>query len=155
MGCELVSDSQPSEGAESDIDSTPYSFSEIFDIHLPQYLAMGMTVDEFYNQDCCLVRAFRKAHEIKKQQKNYELWLQGLYIYEAMGDMSPILVAFPGKNAKPIEYPTEPYPITKKEMVERKLRDERRKQEMMIAKMKAMTERFNAKFVNKEVEHHE
>lgn len=39
----------------------------------------------------------------------------GMYIYEAMCDVSPVLHAFARKGTKPIPYRTEPYPIGKKE----------------------------------------
>lgn len=35
----------------------------------------------------------------------------GMYIYEALCDVSPILHAFAKNGAKPIEYRTEPYPL--------------------------------------------
>jgi len=36
------------------------------------------------------------------------MWKQGMYIYEALCDVSPILHAFSKKGAKPLQYRTRP-----------------------------------------------
>lgn len=71
-----------------------------------------------------MVRAFRKADELRQRRTNESLWLQGRYVYDALLCVSPILHAFAGKDAKPIPYHEKPYPITKDE-----LEAERQKQE--------------------------
>lgn len=35
----------------------------------------------------------------------------GMYVYEAICDVSPVLHAFARRGAKPIPYRTEPYPL--------------------------------------------
>lgn len=148
MGSKLVSDSQPRTGVESENDTTPHSYTETFYEHLPYYLAMGMTLDEFFNQDCTLVKYYRETQQIKKEQRNQELWLQGLYIYEALGDMSPVLRAFSKKGTKPLPYPSEPYPITKAEAMVRKEREEQLQAEKVKAKLYAWAAKTNAHFAN-------
>jgi len=144
LGSKLVSDSQPRMGVESVRDPTPKSFSQTFYEHLPYYLAMGMTTDEYFNQDCTLVKCYREAQRIKREERNQELWLQGMYIYEAIGDMSPVLRAFSKKGTKPLPYPTEPYPITKAEVEARQQREEERQAEKIKAKFSAWAINFNA-----------
>lgn len=148
MGSKLVSDSQPRTGVESENDPIPDSSTEIFYKHLPYYLAMGMTLDEYFNQDCSLVKYYREAQQIKKEQRNQELWLQGLYIYEALGDMSPVLRAFSKKGTKPLPYPSEPYPVTEAEVMARKNREEELRAERMKAKLCAWAAKTNAHFAN-------
>ena len=148
MGSKLVSDSQPRTGVESENDPIPDSSTEIFYKHLPYYLAMGMTLDEYFNQDCSLVKYYREAQQIKKEQRNQELWLQGLYIYEALGDMSPVLRAFSKKGTKPLPYPSEPYPVTEAEVMARKNREEKLRAERMKAKLCAWAAKTNAHFAN-------
>lgn len=147
MGSKLVSDSQPRTGIESGNDRTLNSCTETFYKHLPYYLAMGMTPDEYFNQDCTLVKYYREARQIRKEQRNQELWLQGLYIYEALGDMSPILRAFSKKGTKPLPYPFEPYPITESEVIARKEREEQLKAERVKTKLCAWAAKANAHFV--------
>ena len=71
-----------------------------------------MTPDEFWRGDPALVRAYRKAEELRRERKNQEQWWQGMYIYEAICNASPLLRAFGKKGAKAIPYPKEPYDIS-------------------------------------------
>lgn len=142
MGNELVSDSQPHRGGESE-GFAALSYTEVFYNHLPYYLAIGMTPEQFWNEDCRLTECYRKAEEIKQRRKNQDLWLQGMYIYEALCDVAPILQAFAKKGTKPNQYSSEPYAITQKQVKEKKERDERLRYEKTKAKMAAWAARTN------------
>ena len=93
-------------------ESSPLTYKEIFRKAFPYYLSIGMTPEQFWDGDCELVKFYRQAHELKKEQINQELWMQGLYIYEAIANLSPMLKPFV-KNPKPRPYPEKPYPLTK------------------------------------------
>lgn len=82
---------------------------KIFDDHFPYYLAMGMTYDQFWRDDPKLVKPYRKAWEIQRERANHDAWLQGMYFYEALCDVSPLLHAFAQKGTRPHPYPTKPY----------------------------------------------
>lgn len=84
-----------------------------------------MTYDQYWNDDCTLVKHYRKAHEIRNELKNQELWLQGMYIYEAFCNVSPLLHAFAKRGTRPLPYPDKPYPITKKAAKEREVEIEK------------------------------
>lgn len=151
MGSELVSGSLPDGGSESDNDiAPPISYTEQFYSHLPFYLSIGMTYEQYWNEDCCLVKYYREAFNLQRERKNQELWLQGMYIYEAIGDMSPVLRAMSKKGTKPIKYASEPYAITEKEVERRKAEKEKMAYEKMKAKTNAFAIQFNAKFNKKE-----
>ena len=45
---------------------------------------MGMSYDEYWNQDPWLAKDYRDAHKIKQDNDNYMAWLQGLYNYKAV-----------------------------------------------------------------------
>lgn len=78
----------------------------------PYYLAIGMTYDQFWNQDVELVKAYRDADKIKRDLQNQDLWLQGAYIYEAILDAAPVLrFSFNKKPPKPIPYRDQPIDI--------------------------------------------
>ncbi len=100
------------------LDSSPQlpSYTDQFNEHFPYYLSIGMSYDQYWNMDCTLVKHYRKAHELKRNYKNQELWLQGLYIYDALCAVSPVLRAFAKPNTKPIPYPEKPYPLTRDEI---------------------------------------
>lgn len=93
--------------------SSKVSYTEQFYEHFPFYLAIGMTYDQYWNDDCQLVKFYRKAHKLKNEQKNQELWLQGMYIYEALYNVSPVLHAFAKRGTRPLPYPEKPYSLTK------------------------------------------
>jgi len=153
MGSELVSGSNPFEGDESDKDPPPsLSYTEQFYSHLPFYLSIGMTYDQYWNEDCCLVEYYRKAHRLKQKRDNEMAWLQGMYIYEALCDVSPILNAFAKKGTKPHSYPTEPYAITSQDIRQKREKQEKLKYERIKAKMGAFAMAFNEKMksANKE-----
>lgn len=71
-----------------------------------------------------LTKAYREAYKLKLKHENTSLWLQGLYIYEALCDVSPVLHAFAKPRTKPQEYLKEPIALTKEEVRERRERDE-------------------------------
>ena len=146
MGSELVSDLLPPNinGVE---ESTPIvSYEQMFYKHLPYYLAIGMSNDEFWNGDCYLAKVYRQVDELNKRRKNEELWLQGLYFYEVLLDVAPRYDQLAkSQHRKPIDYPKEPYAITEKQIKEKKERDEKNKYEKMKARMKVIADSLNQK----------
>lgn len=108
-------------------------------------MSVGMTYDEFWNQDVTMVRAYRKADEMRKRRQNEVLWLQGMYIYEALCDVSPILHAFANKGSKPTPYSKEPYAITEAEIREREEREAQIRQERIKAEFEAFADRLKQK----------
>lgn len=129
---------QNTEGEES----PSLSYDEICDRLCPDYMAMGMTYDEYWNGDPEAVVFFRKTNELKKKQKNHELWLQGKYIYEALGCISPLFHDWI-KDPKPMPYPSEPYPLTKDEAEERKHRDDEEHDKKVQATFRALVNKIN------------
>lgn len=111
MDGELVTASSSSDDA-----SVPRTPAQTFRDEFPRYLAMGMTTEEYWDGDAELTRFYRKADEIRNEKINQELWLQGLYVYEAISDIAPILHAFAKKGAKAKPYLKEPFPLSVKEM---------------------------------------
>lgn len=108
-------------------------------------MSIGMTYDEFWNQDVAMARAFRKADELNRRRQNQILWMQGVYIREAL--LSTVGNMFSGKGATPIEYPHEPYPITEEQIKEKEERDRKNMEERIKADMLAIA----ARMVNKQM----
>lgn len=108
-------------------------------------MSIGMSYDEFWNGDVTMVRAYRKAQELRDRRRNQELWLQGMYVYEAICNVSPILHAFAKKGTKPVPYPAEPYAITEDEIREREEREARKKEERLKAQFAAFAEQMRKK----------
>ena len=123
--------------------SEPPTLAEIFTQAFPYYLAMGMTYDEFWHGAPSLVRAYRKAQDMKRHEKNYELWMQGRYIFEALR-CAPLLVGFPEKGYKVPSgagYPEQPYPLTEQEAQEREIQRENENTKRFIAQLEAESKR--------------
>ena len=78
---------------------------------------------------------YRKKHEIEEEQYNFHAWLQGLYVYEALADVAPVLHAFAPKGTTVTPYSSEPYAITEKQAREKAEREAKKKQEENKEKM--------------------
>lgn len=100
---------------EGNLTAPLVTYTERFYEAFPYYLAMGMSAEQFWDGDPDLARYYRKAEEIRNERRNQELWLQGLYIYEALCDASPIFHSFAKKGTKPHPYAERPYSLTDKE----------------------------------------
>lgn len=87
------------------------TFESIFEKVLPYYISIGMTPEQFWDGDVDLVKAYRKAYEYKKQEFNVQAYLNGMYVYDALLRVSPILHAFAKKGTKPIPYRDKPIEI--------------------------------------------
>lgn len=100
---------------EDDLSTENKSYTEIFKEVLPFYLSIGMTVDQFYNDDVTLANIYRKAYDIKNERDNSQLWLQGMYIYDAIA--TSIYNAFCRKaGQQAAAYTPKPYPINQKQL---------------------------------------
>ena len=101
-------------------------------------MSIGMSYDEFWNGDVSMVKAYRKAYELREKRRNQELWLQGMYVYEALCDASPLFRFTMKKGAiKPEPYVKEPYPIS--------VAEARKKEERLKAEFTAFAERVRKK----------
>ena len=134
-------DGDPVTGEPSMFDSadgTPsaqITYAEMFMKICPSYMAMGMTYEQFWNCNTKVHRAFREAWELKQRYRNMEMWRQGMYIYDSLLKVAPVLRPMTKGNVKPGEYPKEPYPLTEKEAHERE-------EAQRIARLKRFMERL-------------
>lgn len=106
-------------------------------------MSIGMTYDDFWNGDVNMVRAYRKADEMKRRRENEAMWLQGLYVRDAL--ICTVGNMFSGKDGKTHEYPNEPYAITETEIREREERANRLAQERIKAEFAAFAARMKEK----------
>jgi hypothetical protein len=142
VGSELLTDAESSDRGDSGKES-PFSFSEMFEECFPYYMSLGMTYDEYWNGDPSLVRHYRKAYDLQLHRRNWEYWLQGRYVYDAIMRLIPSFN--PLKPKEPIAYMEEPYAITEKDVEDQKLREEKQRQEAIRNKMMAFAAAHNRK----------
>lgn len=93
------------------------SLTESFMKMCPIYMSYGMTYDEFWYDDVYKARFYLKAYKEKLKQKDMELWEQGMYVYEALLQVSPILRPF-SKATKPLPYTEKPHLVQEQEKEE-------------------------------------
>lgn len=89
------------------------SYTEIFNEAFPYYLSVGMSYELYWYGEPNLVKAYREADEMRVDRMNYEAWLQGLYVYQAVGALYPVFNPF-SKQKKAEEYLKEPIVITER-----------------------------------------
>lgn len=140
-------DGEPVKGEPSTHDQTGgsngdaaarFTYTELFMKVFPEYMAMGMTYDEFWRDTPYLAYAYRKAYEIRQRHEEWARWRQGAYIYDAMLRVAPVMRASMSKaRVEPGEYPNEPWPLTQKEVKEREAAKEKAKYMKWIADMEA------------------
>lgn len=147
MDSELVSDSLSATGGSEHNGSLPLlTYTEKFYELFPYYLSIGMTYEQYWDGDPVLPKYYRKAEEMRNERRNQELWLQGMYVYEAICDVSPILHAFAKKGAKPHPYPSKPYAISEKQIRQEREERERKLIEKGKKFMEAMMHSTNKRF---------
>ena len=105
-----------------------------------------MTYEQYWDGDCTLVKYYRQAEELRNERRNQELWLQGMYIYEALCDVSPVLHAFAKKGTKPNPYSSRPYAISEKQIREEREERERKLAEKGKRFMEALMQSTNKRF---------
>lgn len=101
-----------------------------------------MTYDQFWNDDPEIARFYRLADELNRQRRNQELWLQGLYIRDAVAQVL-------AKEPEKCPYPEEPYPLTEKEKKRQKIDNQKKVFEEGKARMEAFMIMSNARLTKK------
>ena len=105
-----------------------------------------MTYDQYWNDDCMLTKYYREAEELRKERVNQEMWLQGMYVYDAVIRIAPILHAFAKKGTKPMPYVSEPYPINKKTVEDAEERKAKATSQKGLRFMEAIMAQNNKRF---------
>ena len=137
-----------SESAGGSGQSAPFSnsYTSRFYEQFPYYLSIGMTPEQYWDGDSTLTKYYREADRLHLKRRNEELWLQGMYIYEALCDVSPVLHAFAKRGTKVVPYPERPYAITNTDIKEEKKRKEQMEREKAKRYMEAQMARINKLF---------
>ena len=89
------------------------SLTELFEKICPIYMSYGMTYNEFWYGSAYMVSFYRESYKLKLKQQDENNWMQGMYVYEALCKVSPILHAFSKKGTKPLPYADKPFLLDK------------------------------------------
>ena len=99
-------------GLESSSESVRWlTFAELADELCPRYMSIGVSFQEYWHGDYTQLAYYAKAFEVQRERANYDAWLQGAYVYDALRMVSPILHAFAKSGTKPTPYHKEPYGV--------------------------------------------
>lgn len=93
-----------------------------------------MTADEFWNASPFLAKAYREAYKLRKRQQNEYAWLQGAYVFKAVGAV--VANALNSKGGKKPEYMKEPVDLGLETEAEKSERVQRER-EKIIANLTA------------------
>lgn len=150
MDSQLVSGSLSAlEGSERNSSLPFVTYTERFYEQFPYYLSIGMTAEQFWEGDPSLAKYYRKAEEMRIERRNQEMWLQGMYVYEAICDASPLFQAFAKKGVRAHPYSDKPYSITENQKERNDLAKEKAVSDKGKRIMEAFMKSHNSKFENK------
>lgn len=127
------------------------SLTKIFEDNCPIYMGYGMTFDEFWYDTPYKAKFYREAYEIQVRHRDEEFWMQGVYIYDALCRVAPILHAFSKAGTKPLPYPDKPYLFDKTQELSEEEKEQKIKNERLIAEVhfsnwaRAVSKQFNDK----------
>ena len=96
---------------------------------MPFYLSIGMTADEYWYAPPILAKCYREAHKLKQRQRNEYAWLQGLYVYDAVGAV--VGSALSGRGGKKMEYLNEAIDIGLETEQEKKAKIQRERDKLI------------------------
>ena len=88
-----------------------------------------MSAEEFWHGDPSLARAYKEAFKLKQKHLNWQMWMQGFYIYDAVA--VAISNKFDKKGSKRQEYFKEPADIFEKTEEEKALEAEKARQKVI------------------------
>lgn len=118
---------------EPKVEST--SLTKVFEQQCPYYMLYGMTYDEFWFGDPKLVKYYREYYKLKLREEDRYMWKQGMYVYEALCDVSPVLHAFSKKGTKPLQYRSQPMMEETQELPSEQEKEQQQKNDQMIARI--------------------
>lgn len=126
---------------------TPYG--DFFDELLPQYMAIGMPYDLFWDGPPGARKAFLKAYQIRTETEqrvaDSRFWQMGQYIRDALKSVQLKAVAVPVEKIKGLDhYPEKPYMVQADE--ERKLKEKKAKTEEIRKKQEDQSKLAMAMF---------
>lgn len=111
-----------------------FSFAKYLDTICPYYFLYGMTWDEFWYGSIDRLQGYWQKHQFEVEQRNQELWLQGLYIRLAVAS------CLDKKN----KYPEKPHRITAMTEAEQEA-ENKSKVERMREQLMGLKARWDAK----------
>jgi hypothetical protein len=119
---------------------TPRNATEVFYQAFPEYLKIGVTTGEFWDEDVAFIEAFRSAYQYEIERRDRDNWMLGAYVHNAVG-------AVVGNATSKKKYKYLEKPMLEGQFAKKKSETEKG-YNGMLEKMKQYTERHNAVMSN-------
>ena len=103
-------------------------------------MSLGVPCEEFWDGDYTKLKYYVRQYNVSKERRNEELWLQGIYFYEAIS----VALARGFSKHSNAKYPDKPHRITPYTEEEEELRKQKQVEEFRAA-LEEMGRRFEAK----------
>lgn len=108
------------------------SYTEAFKKACPIFMFYGLTYDEFWHDDPFKAKFQLEKYRLDLKHKDELMWEQGMYIYEAILQCSPILHPF-SKATNPLPYTEKPHLV----QLEDEQDEKKKQQEIENERLKA------------------
>lgn len=105
-----------------------------------------MPYDLYWYGDPWAVWAYHEAHEMRRDEVNQQLWMNGIYVFNAIGT-AVANIHLDGKHHKPVPYMDKPLPIRPMTAEEKEARAAKDTEDV-IAYLNAWAEAFNKEHGN-------
>ena len=109
------------------------------------------TIGEMIYSSTAIKQGINNCGTNPEIEQNMIAWLQGRYVYEAIGAWAPIIRAF-SKARKPGEYPDHPHDLFEEQRREREIDEQRERYERIKTKVEAFAVAFNEENAKKRAE---
>lgn len=116
------------------------SFGDMLDKLCVYYMSIGVPYEEFWYGDYTKLKYYVRLHNLNVERQNEQLWLQGMYFYEAL---SVALSKSFNKHSN-AKYPDKPHRLTPLTDEEKELEKKKQIEEFRAA-LDEMGRRFEAK----------
>ena len=94
-------------------------------------LSIGMSYNDYWYGEAQMLLRYHNAEKLRQRKRNNELWLQGLYVYMAVGNLVPVLNPF-SKEHRAKSYLKDPIPLTEEDRKEKEEKDYQRFKQQMF-----------------------
>lgn len=138
-------------------EQTAYPYGDMFDRLLPEYMAIGMPYDLYWDGEYGTKRAFRKAYQTRLENErriaDQSNWYMGQYVLAAVSAAQLFVAGFNTKGNTIPEYPDKPFLEKQEELKKEEARKqyEEDQQRLAMALFQAMTTQFNKSQEQKKV----
>lgn len=109
-----------------------------------------MTYEQFWDGDVFAHKAFRECYRLRAKKRNEEMWIQGMYFYEALCNASSLFRGM--KPSRPQQFRDKPYDLFEDDRKRREEEEAKAKYERMREKVAAFAKAYNEQQKSKESE---